>query len=261
MSGLRELMQIGVRVARVLPLLESRPSAFEQTQVAPSPITKIAWRNVTLSYSDHIVLCGIDTLARRAEVVAFAGPNGAGKTTMLAIALGVLVPTSGRFCVGDLDLKSVDVIAWQRSIRYLPQRPYVPPRRSIRYAMAFPAFDIDDDAMKRALSLVSLSLPLDTKVDSLSAGERQRLALARLLSSEGDVYLLDEPDANLDSDGIAFVAHTVRDLAARKKIVVVAAHSEVLLKSADHVIALGKKHVNEPLQQADSADPTVDALS
>jgi ABC-type bacteriocin/lantibiotic exporter with double-glycine peptidase domain len=79
--------------------------------------------------------------------------------------------------------------------------------------------------------------PLAVRVDTLSAGQRQRLALARVLCQNARIVVLDEPDANLDRAGIALVARLVRELAS-DRMVAFAAHTPDLLQQADRVIVL-----------------------
>jgi ABC-type transport system involved in cytochrome bd biosynthesis fused ATPase/permease subunit len=78
---------------------------------------------------------------------------------------------------------------------------------------------------------------LDTPVDALSVGQRQRIALARILCREASLFVLDEPDANLDRAGIALVADLIRDL-SKRAVVIFAAHTDELLHVADRVIVL-----------------------
>ena len=88
------------------------------------------------------------------------------------------------------------------------------------------------------------SAPLDVRVDSLSIGERQRVALARLLCRDASLFLLDEPDANLDRAGIVLVAELIRELAGRG-MVAFAAHTPELLEIADRVVVLKDGRVVE----------------
>jgi ATP-binding cassette subfamily C protein CydD len=85
--------------------------------------------------------------------------------------------------------------------------------------------------------------PLAVGVDGLSVGERQRVALARMLCRDAPIVLLDEPDANLDRAGIALVVDLVRELAARGKSVAFAAHTPELLQAADRVVVLEEGRV------------------
>ena len=79
--------------------------------------------------------------------------------------------------------------------------------------------------------------PLDAPIDVLSVGQRQRLALARMLCRDAEIYLLDEPDANLDRTGIAMVAELVREL-GREHLVVMASHTSELLEVAHRIVEL-----------------------
>jgi ABC-type transport system involved in cytochrome bd biosynthesis fused ATPase/permease subunit len=99
--------------------------------------------------------------------------------------------------------------------------------------------------MERAIDRVGLTealsrggaRPLEVKIDSLSVGQRQRVALARMLCRDASLFLLDEPEANLDRTGIELVAKIVRDL-AKDHMVMVAVHTPELLRLAHQVIVL-----------------------
>jgi ABC-type transport system involved in cytochrome bd biosynthesis fused ATPase/permease subunit len=83
---------------------------------------------------------------------------------------------------------------------------------------------------------------LRVRVDTLSVGERQRVALARVLSRDAELFVLDEPDANLDRAGITLVADVLLEL-ARARAVVFAAHTPELLDIGDHVVTLDNGRV------------------
>jgi ABC-type multidrug transport system fused ATPase/permease subunit len=240
-----ELSKIASRVSPLAFLSSSPRNASRGTAQAASPTT-LEWDTVTFSYGSHVVVADASITARGGEVIALAGANGAGKSTLLAIALGLRAPTHGRFAIDGVDLREMDADAWRRSARYVAQRPYLLPRRDIRTAMKFPSHSVDDETLKAALRRVGLlarlesysTSPLTTGTDKLSAGERQRLALARIFIEEADAYLLDEPDANLDAAGVKMVAQIVRELADAGKVVVVAAHTPELIAAADKVVHL-----------------------
>jgi ABC-type multidrug transport system fused ATPase/permease subunit len=165
------------------------------------------------------------------------GPNGSGKSTVLRLLLGLRPPSSGSLLLGGRDLTRVDLAALRRSAAYLPQRPYLgEPYSSVRAAMLLGQPDASDAAMLLALERTGLlgmlggrtSAPLSVRVGELSAGQRQRLALARILVHNARFILLDEPDANLDRAGIALLAGLVRDLVADGKMVAIAAHTAEL---------------------------------
>jgi ABC-type transport system involved in cytochrome bd biosynthesis fused ATPase/permease subunit len=183
-------------------------------------------------------------------VLVLQGRNGSGKSTLLRLLLGLARPLSGAITVGGADLFDLDLDAWRRSVAFLPQRPYVPERATVREAIGLLVRDASDDEMRASLTRVGLWAalaahapdPLETRVGTLSVGERQRLALARMLCQPSAVVLLDEPDANLDAEGIALVARLVREL-SQDRMVAVAAHTPALLAVAEQIVALSEGRV------------------
>jgi ABC-type transport system involved in cytochrome bd biosynthesis fused ATPase/permease subunit len=114
----------------------------------------------------------------------------------------------------------------------------------VRAAILFLAPDASDERIARAIDRVGLTealgrvgQALDVSVDILSVGQRQRVALARMLCRDASVFLLDEPEANLDRAGIELVAEIVREL-AQDHMVIVAVHTPELLRLASYVVEL-----------------------
>ncbi|MDF2693252.1 MAG: toxin transporter, ATP-binding protein, partial [Labilithrix sp.] len=168
--------------------------------------------------------------------------------TLLRILLGLRPPTSGALRIGGRDLATLDLPKLRQAIAYLPQRPYLgEPHTTVGAAMKLGRGDASDDAIQRALERTGILAafaeredPLLVSVGELSAGQRQRVALARiLLNGEAKIVLLDEPDANLDREGIAFVASLVRELASAGKMVVVIAHTSELNAVSPRRLELG----------------------
>jgi ATP-binding cassette subfamily C protein CydCD len=162
-------------------------------------------------------------------VLAITGPSGCGKSTLLAVLAGLLEPTSG-----TVHGPTRDRIAW------LPQRPvFVTGTVADNLRLAAP--DAADDRLRSALSAVALPVDLDTVLGedgtTLSAGERARLALARVLLAERPYVLLDEPTAHLDAETERIIADTVGEL-GRTSSVVVIAHKPALVALADRVVTL-----------------------
>ena len=162
-------------------------------------------------------------------VLAVTGPSGCGKSTLLAVLAGLLEPTSG-----IVHGPTRDRIAW------LPQRPvFVAGTVADNLRLAAP--DATDDQLRAALRQVALPVEIDTRLGedgtTLSAGERARLALARVVLADRPYVLLDEPTAHLDQDTERVIAETVRDLGRRSAVVVVA-HRPALVALADQVLTL-----------------------
>ncbi|PNG98599.1 thiol reductant ABC exporter subunit CydD [Streptomyces malaysiensis] len=184
---------------------------------------------------------------RAGETVAVVGPSGAGKTTLLNAVLGFAAPYEGRVLIGGRDLASLDPESWRRQIAWVPQRPYLfagTIAENVRLARP----DADDEAVRTALrdadalGFVSV-LPdgIETRLGEmgagLSAGQRQRIALARAFLADRPVLLLDEPTANLDGETEASVVEAVRRLAEGRTVLLVV-HRPALLPLADRVLRL-----------------------
>ncbi|MFF8003614.1 thiol reductant ABC exporter subunit CydD [Streptomyces sp. NPDC007917] len=181
------------------------------------------------------------------ETVALVGPSGAGKTTLLSALLGFAEPTAGRVLVAGRDLASFDLDSWRGQVAWVPQRPYLfagTVAENVRLARP----DADDAAVRAALRdagalgfVDALPHGADTRLGEmgagLSAGQRQRIALARAFLADRPVLLLDEPTAGLDGETEAAVVEAVRRLAEGRTVLLVV-HRPALLPLADRVVRL-----------------------
>ncbi|MFC8764823.1 thiol reductant ABC exporter subunit CydD [Streptomyces sp. NPDC057193] len=182
------------------------------------------------------------------ETVALVGPSGVGKSTLLDVVLGFAVPEEGGSVrVGGEDLAALDLEEWRSRIAWVPQRPYLfagTVAENVRLARP----DASDEAVREALRdsgadgfVAGLPRGLDTVLGEdgagLSAGQRQRLALARAFLADRPLLLLDEPTAALDGATEAGVVDAVRRLAAGRTVLLVV-HRPALLAVADRVVAL-----------------------
>ncbi len=196
---------------------------------------------------------GLDACVRLGRVLALAGPNGTGKSTAVQALLGLRTPDTGRVLLGPaapadatVDLADVDPATWWAQLSWVPQQvQVVPGSLADNVRLAVP--DAPDDALAAAaaaagLAAVVAELPdgWQTRVGhggvGLSAGQRQRLGLARALLHPAPVVVLDEPTAHLDTATEQVVHATVRRLRAEGRAVVLVAHRPSLLALADEVV-------------------------
>ncbi|WP_202527328.1 thiol reductant ABC exporter subunit CydD, partial [Streptomyces sp. SID5770] len=183
------------------------------------------------------------------ETVALVGPSGSGKSTLLDVVLGFTAPEpGGTVRVGGEDLAGLDLEAWRSRIAWVPQRPYLfagTIAENVRLARP----DASDEAVREALRDAGadgfvaelpggLDTPLGEDGAGLSAGQRQRLALARAFLADRPLLLLDEPTAALDGETEAGVVDAVRRLAAGRTVLLVV-HRPALLAVADRVVSPG----------------------
>ncbi|WP_399088311.1 thiol reductant ABC exporter subunit CydD [Streptomyces sp. BBFR2] len=184
---------------------------------------------------------------REGETVALTGPSGAGKSTLLAAVLGFAAPSGGRVLVDGTDIATLDPESWRARIAWVPQQPHLfagTLAENVRLARP----DADDAAVRRALRDAGALDFTDALPDGaatrigesgagLSAGQRQRIGLARAFLADRPILLLDEPTANLDGATEAAVVDAVRRLTAGRTVLLVV-HRPALLAVADRVVRL-----------------------
>ncbi|GAB99081.1 ABC transporter permease/ATP-binding protein CydD [Gordonia namibiensis NBRC 108229] len=182
---------------------------------------------------------------RPGSLTLFTGPNGSGKSTTLAAIMGLLTPDDGSVLIGSIPVTHADPESLHEQIAWLPQQPVVVPGTVGENVELFGA--LDRDAADRAATAsgfdsVVLELPkrLDTRLGAggvgLSAGQRQRLALTRVLASPAPLLLLDEPTAHLDEASERAVLTVLRDRARAGDTVIVVAHRGIAREFADQVV-------------------------
>ncbi|MEV6064140.1 thiol reductant ABC exporter subunit CydD [Nocardia asteroides] len=179
------------------------------------------------------------------SVTVLTGPNGCGKSTTLQAILGLIAPDDGAVLVDGTDVRDLDPDAWWSRIAWLPQRPVLVPgtlRENVDLLGAPATADLDEISAATGFDTVLADLPdgWHTPVGQgglgLSLGQRQRLALTRVLASRRPVLLLDEPTAHLDADAEQQVLTTLRTLAREGTTVVVIGHRPSILAAADTVV-------------------------
>ncbi|MFF3860417.1 thiol reductant ABC exporter subunit CydD [Streptomyces sp. NPDC002209] len=205
------------------------------------------------------------------ECVALTGPSGAGKSTLLQVLLGFVAPTAGRVRIAGADLASLSLEQWRERIAWVPQRPHLfagTIAQNVRLARPDASMDAVAEALKDAGAwefVAALPRGVDTELGEggagLSAGQRQRLALARAFLADRPVLLLDEPTAALDGETEAAVVDAVRRLAVGRTVLMVV-HRPALLAVADRVVAVGSAGLLPALSPARSgaAGGTSDSL-
>ncbi|CAL9511384.1 thiol reductant ABC exporter subunit CydD [Streptomyces sp. enrichment culture] len=209
----------------------------------------LAFEDVTVRYPGRAAaaVTDVNLTVEPGETVALVGPSGAGKSTLLNALLGFVSPTGGRVLVGGADLASLDLAQWHARVAWVPQHPHLYAgtiAENVRLARP----DADDTAVRRALRDAGAlefvdALPEGTATvlgedgTGLSAGQRQRLALARAFLADRPVLLLDEPTAALDGATEAEVVDAVRRLAKGRTVLLVV-HRPALLEVADRVVRL-----------------------
>ncbi|HXB65231.1 MAG TPA: thiol reductant ABC exporter subunit CydD [Solirubrobacteraceae bacterium] len=217
---------------------------------APDPAAEpLRFEDVSYSYPDRSqqALDGLDLGLAPGRITALVGATGAGKSTVAALALRLADPTSGRVSCGGRDLREIAPVQWRQRIAWVPQRtrlfngtlaenialavPNAPRQRILAVAR-----DAGLDEL-----LAQLPDGLNTRVGEggrgLSAGQAQRVGLARAFVCDARLLVLDEPTAHLDADTAAAVGAAVERLAEGRTTLLVT-HDARLVGIADEVVTL-----------------------
>ncbi|MFE7457812.1 thiol reductant ABC exporter subunit CydD [Streptomyces sp. NPDC057554] len=237
----------------IFAVLETEPRAAGTEDVPESLRLELAGVTVRHEGRTEPSLDAASLTVEPGETVALVGPSGVGKSTLLNVVLGFAVPDRGHVRVGGRDLADVDPERWRSRIAWVPQRPHLfagTIAENVRLARP----DADDEAVVAALRDAGAydfvaGLPerertlLGEDGAGLSAGQRQRLALARAFLADRPLLLLDEPTASLDGETEAGIVDAVRRLAAGRTVLLVV-HRPALLAVADRVVTLEPRTVD-----------------
>lgn len=215
----------------IFAVLETQPRTGG-TQDVPGSL-RLELEGVTVRHAGRTEpsLAGASLVVDEGETVALVGPSGVGKSTLLNVVLGFVEPDEGRVRVGGTDLASLSPERWRERIAWVPQRPHLF-AGSIAENVRLARPGADDSAVTAALRdagayefVAALPDGADTLLGEdgagLSAGQRQRLALARAFLADRPVLLLDEPTASLDGETEAGIVEAVRRLAMGRTVLLV----------------------------------------
>ena len=248
------IVQARVSYGHLVDLFADRPIDYARTQL-PAPTGALELERVaTRAPGGTVILKGVSLAVQPGEIVGLTGPSGSGKTTLARIAAGALTAEAGAVRIDSAELKDWDPERLARHIGYLPQdsglfagsiRDNISRFEAWR-AVASEEVDEQTVAAARAAGVHELILRLPQGYDTqlglggkgLSAGQAQRIALARALYREPHLLILDEPNSSLDADGELALIRALGAARERNAAILLVAHRSGVLGIADKLALL-----------------------
>lgn len=252
-----EGIAVAERVFAVLDEEDTSPAPADRVPAPDARTAHLTLDDVTVHYPGRTepALRNVSLTVRPGEHIALVGPSGAGKSTLLSLLLGFVTPASGRVEAGGTDLAGLDPDDWCTQVAWVPQRPHLV-AGSVAENIRLGRPDASDAEVREAARAASADLFVDELPQGydtvlgehgagLSAGQRQRIALARAFLKDAPVLLLDEPTAHLDPESEAAVTRATVAL-MRGRTAIVVAHRTSLLPHADRVITVRGGGISVP---------------
>ncbi len=185
----------------------------------------------------------------KSKVTCIIGESGSGKSTLLRLLNKLISCDSGKIMYNGQDLNSCDSVELRRTVVMLSQLPAIFPgtvRDNLLIGLKFaekPA--ANDDKLLHVLNMVHLNKGLDDESDPLSGGEKQRLALGRVILLDPEVFLLDEPSSALDEETERFIIENlVAYTKETNKTLIMVTHSKKVAQTySDNTIELSQGKV------------------
>lgn len=248
------IWQTMVSAERMMQFLQTRPAISDapNAERLPTFTGRLKFDNVSFDRPEvGRILHGIDLEIAPGDTVAVVGPSGAGKSTLLGLALRLIDPTEGAVRADGHDLREVRSESYLRQVGTVLQETFLFDGTLAQNLRPF-APDATDAELRRVLSDVELDQWLATLPDgleedlkggsALSAGQRQRLGIARAILADAPLLLLDEPTSALDARTTREIMTTLRRIArgtaGKGRAVMLVTHRMDTLEPTDEIVVL-----------------------
>ena len=230
---------------RVLKLLAEKPAVEPVEDGKPLDFERVETIDLSFGYdANEKVLKDVCMHAEKGEIVGIVGASGCGKSTLLKLLLRFWEKDSGSIEYNGVDIDEIDSAALTDNVTMVSQSTYLFDQ-SVADNLRIAKADATMDEMRQACRKASvdefiMKLPngYDTQVgalgDDLSAGEKQRIGLARAFLHDGKLILLDEPTSNVDSINEGIILKALKD-SRREKSIILVSHRQSTMAIADRV--------------------------
>lgn len=212
-------------------------------------------RNLSITLDSAIVIKDISFKIKRGTILAIIGPNGAGKTSLLRAISGLIPIHKGSVYLDGEKLTDLSVIERARLMASVPQSASLPSDFFVRDVVMLgrtphlnwlgQTSEVDDDLVQEALQQTHALPLISRKINQISAGEQQRVLMARALAQSTPVLLMDEPTTHLDLKYQIELLQLTRNLTSTKGLMTLLVLHDLNLASrwADQIMLLDKGHI------------------
>jgi subfamily B ATP-binding cassette protein MsbA len=221
---------------------------FSEGRSIDGIVDDIVLKDVTFSYGNgKPVFRNLNITIPKGKITALVGPSGIGKSTIADLILRLFVPQKGRVMTNGRDIREFSLESWRRRIGYVSQEPYifnVSVKENILIGRPSASdSEVFESAQKAYIHDFIQSLPdgydsvLGDKGANISRGQRQRLAIARVILRDPDLYIFDEATSSLDSESERMIQKSTEGLGVSKTVLIIA-HRYSTLESSDLIYHL-----------------------
>lgn len=205
--------------------------------------------NVYFTLKNQMILSDVNLSIQTGEVVVILGANGSGKSTILKTIAGIIKPTKGNILFKGKNLNQYSPLQYARQFSYVPQSQsldadlnlldYINLGRYPFTGMLPILSQIDHNKVQECINLFDLNHILQKKMNEISGGEQQRAHIARVLASNTELLILDEPTNSLDLKNQREFVKIIANLKNQNKTIIIALHSiDLATQIADKLILI-----------------------
>jgi subfamily B ATP-binding cassette protein MsbA len=250
------ISRISAVMNRIEGILKIKPENVDEKKYPPLPKIKgaIKFHEVCFSYDNRFKFDNIDFIISAGETIAIVGPSGAGKTTIINLIARFLDPESGIIRIDNMDIQKYRIDSLRKQIGLVSQEPVLfdgTLKENLSFSSPGVSWEKIWSAAKKAhVEEFAQKLPerYDTQVGpygcKLSAGQRQRVSIARAFLLNSRILILDEPTASLDTESEYLIQDSLKSLCQNRTTLIIA-HRLSTIRYADRIIVINNGRVEE----------------
>lgn len=216
--------------------------------------SQLSFENLNFKYSDKLIFENLNIKFSTNKIFAIIGKNGSGKSTFLDLLSGLIKPSSGKIKINNVELNQVET-NWREMIGYLSQSYFIFDDTLLKNIVFYDEKDgLNEKLLDKALDvsgvnsfIKELSDGLNTNLGSmvklLSGGQRQKIAIARVMYRNPKILIFDEPTSSLDLESENEFIKTIKKLKSEDKFIFIISHSRKLINECDEVFTVENKNI------------------